>query len=212
MFQEARLLPKTINHNPQIDAKNWKPKKPSLLDPNIKLPSTGGPCSNTTTILILMQSVVVLFESNFFLNILSFRLLFVVLFESKNKFEHTELPSTDGPCSNAVYSTSILTRCTETKLQTASWILKHMFGSVKDYQDTYLWKGRSWLRRIQSKCKWLMGCSGGKDRVKVRHVDKCYHFWKSQLQLKNAFLWSTKAAMFPTCSSTPPAKLLKSNI
>ena len=75
MFQEARLLPKTINHNPQIDAKNWKPKKPSLLDPNIKLPSTGGPCSNTTTILILMQSV-------------------VVLFESKNKFEHTEFPST----------------------------------------------------------------------------------------------------------------------
>ena len=93
------------------------------------------------------------------------RLLMVVLFQSKNKSEHIELSSTAGPCSSAAYSTSILTRCTETKLQTASWILKHMFGSVKDYQDTYLWKGRSWLRRSRSKCKWSMECSGGEGRI-----------------------------------------------
>ena len=41
----------------------------------------------------------------------------VVSFESKNKSEHIEWPSTVDPCSNAAYSKSILTRCTETELK-----------------------------------------------------------------------------------------------
>ena len=41
------------------------------------------------------------------------------------------------------------------------WILEHIFGLENYYQNSHLWKGRNWLGRIQSICKWSMGYSGG---------------------------------------------------
>ena len=75
----------------------------------------------------------------------------------------------------------------------AWWILKHMFGSANENDmmnfKTYVWIGE-WLSRhlLMKRTKLVKknpiqmqvinGMFWGKDRVKVRHVDRCYHFWK----------------------------------
>ena len=141
-------------HNPEVDPMCTL-KTLLTWSEHIELPSTdvpGGKVSFqyllSTTILSLMPSVLVLFERKRKLdpNILSCRrLLMVVLFQSKNKSEHIELPFIAGPCSSAAYSTSILTRCTETKLKQHQVIITFicMFGTVNENSmlniKTYVW-------------------------------------------------------------------------